>query len=231
MRVKTGTLVAVCLVLSVLIGSASACINGASTYTCRYGAVLLGYGVRNGRCVEIRQYLRQPSACNGCRITARADSGSMSVYVPNSGTYTCRYRNDFQTKTCVAYCLNSDGSIERGSYECFTASAFQNTCSCTNVCNNFNPWRLSFRLSKTKLLKLQQFLSLVVFDWRMDNTSQCLAVSAFFFFWKWFVKLAMSIYCFISCSAKVVKFQPSLEQTLNFVLMLFLEKVLLLNYE
>lgn len=140
MEIKSGKFVAVCLVLGVLIGSASACPNNdVNIYVCFYGVVLTGYGVENGECVERTQYLDTPTTCDNCNITALVNSGEIRVDRPDADPVICSYGNQLATKRCEAYCLTPEGALAQGFFECRTASAFETACSCDGSCNANNP--------------------------------------------------------------------------------------------
>lgn len=138
MQVKSEALLAVCLFLALLVGNTSACNNGQYFHSCEHQAVLEGWAIRNGSCVLHTQYLAYPAPCMGCSISADVSSSSIRLRAPSGASNRCRYGDTLWEQGCRAYCLDADGNIEHGTYQCFSASSFTDSCDCTNVCNMYN---------------------------------------------------------------------------------------------
>jgi len=136
MQFRTLTVFVVCSAIGALSGTAFACLQGNNDFYCSNGATLVGWGDFDGRCEELRYYIPNPSGCRGCTI--HTGDGYIEVRTPRGGYYTCYYGNDRTTKACEAYCLNSQGGVEHGHYECFTASDSLAVCGCDRECIDYN---------------------------------------------------------------------------------------------
>eukprot|EP00210_Caulerpa_lentillifera_P006669 g6372.t1 len=135
MRVKFGAIFAVCVLLGLFAGSATACINGKNSFKCFYGAKIVPYYVPYfGRCARLRNPL-PVHRCAGCTIAVRVGYIDLISY---NYTYRCNYGSGGRTKACEAYCLDRYGNIAHGYYECYVHRLYSISCSCRRACSRNN---------------------------------------------------------------------------------------------